>query len=115
MAEHKSARFEKAQLNAIEQAQQLGLADNQTEAMKLLINAGAAEHGILNGNAKTTVRRSQVRRLMQDVSNAAAYLGLFWGLALSLFPASSVNWVIVGPVMLALLVVVFEDLFFNYG
>lgn len=116
MAEHKSARFEKTQLDAISAAQEQDLADNDTEAMKVLINQGAADLGIVNGQGvQSSAERQRLKRVLQEVAEAAAYFGMAWGLVLMLYPNQSVNWVVLGPTMLALLLIVTKDLFMKYG
>jgi hypothetical protein len=63
MAERKSVRLEKQQLDAIEDMVDRGIADNASEAHRELLNAGKREYGYKNGNFTDTALKSFVTRL----------------------------------------------------
>jgi hypothetical protein len=111
-----SFRLESKQEDAIEKAEELGLAGDKSEATRRLIDQGAADLGIVNGNGvQSNAENMRLKRVLQEASKFAAYVGMAWGLVLSLYPSSSVNWAIVAPIMMALLVIIVKDLFLKYA
>jgi len=59
MAERKSVRLEKHQLDAIEDMVERGIADNESEAHRMCLNAGKREFGYENGHyTDTTLKRT---------------------------------------------------------
>jgi len=54
MAERKSVRLEKQQLDAIEDMVDRGIADNESEAHRMCLNAGKREFGYKNGHYTDT-------------------------------------------------------------
>lgn len=72
MAETKSARFSKEQIDAIEDMVEQGRADNQSEAHRMFVNAGMREYGYVNGGMKETKLRWAVR----ETSKLCLYAGI---------------------------------------
>lgn len=111
-----SFRAEQQQAKAIESVEEMGLADNESEAARLLINQGAADLGVMNGAGTTaSAERRRLKRVLQDLSELVAYVGLAWGLVLMLYPHSEVQWMVVAPIMLALTVIVSKNMFVRHG
>lgn len=111
-----SFRANSRQHDAIEAATSMGLADNESEAARMLIDQGAADLGIVNGKGvQSGAERLRLKRVLQDAAEVAAYIGMAWGLVLMLYPSTSVDWGIIAPIMLALLVIVTKDLFHKYA
>lgn len=79
MADPTPVRYEQRHHEAAEEAQEVGMAPNQSEAFKTLVEAGAKHHG-LNGHDGTTRLRSVVKRLADAFGFAGiVFLGLtFW-------------------------------------
>jgi len=75
MAERKSVRLEKQQLDAIKDMVERGIADNESEAHRMCLNAGKREFGYENGEYSQTT-------LLHFVQNAgwlllvAGFVGL---------------------------------------
>lgn len=114
--DHITFRGNTRQKEAIKRAADEGLADNESDAARMLIDQGAADLGILNGNGvQSKAENRRLNGVLQEASELAAYVGLAWGLMLTLFPESTVNWAILSPVMLALVVIVSKNLFVKYG
>jgi len=79
MAEHKSVRLEKQQLDAIEDMDTQNIADNESEAHRMLLNAGMQEYGFTNGDYTDTTLRS----FTQELARIFLYIGIgFVGLSL---------------------------------
>jgi hypothetical protein len=58
MAQQKNTRLEKHQLDAISDMVDRGVADNESEAHRMLLNAGKREYGYKNGgHADTLLKR----------------------------------------------------------
>jgi Fe2+ transport system protein B len=72
MAQVKSARFTKEQENAIEDMVERDKADNESEAHRMLVNAGMREYGYENGQHSDTVLKNTVKEL----SNIFTLVGL---------------------------------------
>jgi len=114
--EHKTFRAETQQVRAVEEATERGLADDESEATRMLIDQGAADLGILNGKGvQSSAERHRLKRVLQDLSEMVAYVGLAWGLVLTLYPQSEVQWVVIAPIMLALTVIVSKNMFVRHG
>ena len=64
MAKQKNTRLEKPQLDAISDMADRDIADNESEAHRLLLNAGMREYGYTNGGYSDT-------KLKQGVENSA--------------------------------------------
>lgn len=64
MAERKSVRLEKQQLDTISDMEERDLADNESEAHRMLLNAGMREYGYASGDYTDT-------RLKQLVEQSA--------------------------------------------
>ena len=62
MAQVKSARFTKEQEEAIEDMVERGMADNESEAHRMLVNSGMREYGYQNGSYADTALKSFVTR-----------------------------------------------------
>ncbi len=62
MAELKSIRLEKQELDAIEDMAEQGVADNQSEAHRQLLRAGMHEYGYRNGDYTDTTLRTVIQR-----------------------------------------------------
>lgn len=79
MAELKSIRLEKHQIDAIEDMEERGDADTQTEAHKRLLNAGLREFGYFNGEYTDTALKSIVGQLSTYMLVAGVvWTGLTW-------------------------------------
>lgn len=63
MAQVKSARFTKDQEHAIEDMVERGYADNESEAHRMLVNAGMQEYGYRNGEHRDTALKAVVHRV----------------------------------------------------
>jgi len=63
MAELKSTRLEKQQLDAIEDMDERGLADNESEAHRMLLNAGMHEYGYKNGDYTETALQQSLEKI----------------------------------------------------
>jgi hypothetical protein len=57
MAQQKNTRLERHQLQAIEDMVDRGIADNESEAHRMLLNAGKREYGYKNGGYTDTMLR----------------------------------------------------------
>jgi len=62
MAEHKSLRLEKQQLDTISDMDDRDLADNESEAHRMLLNAGMREYGYSSGDYTDTRLKQFVER-----------------------------------------------------
>lgn len=114
--DHITFRGENLQKQAIRRATEEGLAENESEATRLLINQGAADLGIVNGHGvQSQAERNRFKRVMQDMAEVGAYIGVAWGLVLTLYPHSTVNWLVIGPMLLALVLIVIKDLFVKHA
>jgi hypothetical protein len=94
MAETKSARFSKAQTEAIEDMVEQGKADNQSEAHRMFVNAGMREYGYVNGGYTDTV--------LKQATHEAAKWFLVAGLVLvgvTYFYPVSLRLVAIGPIV----------------
>jgi len=81
MAELKSVRLEKQQLDAIEDMDTSDIADNESEAHRMLLNAGMHEYGYRNGDYTDTT----LRDINQEITRLLLYIGIgFIGLTLTL-------------------------------
>lgn len=58
MAETRGARFNREQVQAIEDMVDKGIADNQSEAHRMLVNAGMHEYGYTNGGYSETALKT---------------------------------------------------------
>jgi len=76
MAERKSTRLERHQLDAIEDMAERGVADNESEAHRMFLNAGMAEFGYKNGGHTDTL----LKRGLSKVGILLALTGII-GLA----------------------------------
>jgi hypothetical protein len=74
MAEHKSIRLETHQIDAIEDMVDRGEADNQSEALRRLLNSGMAQYGYRAGKNGNTTLKTFTHRLMW----AFALIGIVW-------------------------------------
>lgn len=63
MAQVKSARFTKEQEEAMEDMVERGMADNSSEAHRMLVNAGMREYGYENGEYTDTFLKLAVNRI----------------------------------------------------
>jgi len=72
MAETKSARFSREQTEAIEDMVEKGLADNQSEAHRMLVNAGMHEYGYANGGYSETA----LKRICGELAKAFMLVGI---------------------------------------
>jgi len=63
MAEVRSVRLDKQQIEALSRMEGDELADNQTEALRRVIDAGLAEHGYLDGREADTDLRQTARSI----------------------------------------------------
>lgn len=63
MAERKSIRLEKQHLDTFERMVEDEKADNQSEAHRMLLNAGMREYGYRGGESSNTVLRSTIYKL----------------------------------------------------
>ena len=63
MAELKSTRLEKQQLDAIEDMAEREIADNESEAHRMLLNAGMHEYGYQNGDYTETVLKQGLEKV----------------------------------------------------
>lgn len=114
--ERVTVRFNKRQLDAIEGATEKDLAENDSEAVRMLIDQGAADLGIVNGKGlQSSAERNRLKRVLQDAAEMISYVGLAWGLVLTLYPHSEVQWVVVAPIMLALTVIVAKNMFVRHA
>lgn len=76
MSDQYSVRLENRHGKLVEEAEETGIADNQTEAFKTLLEGGALYYG-LNGSAG----RTRLRRLVARAADAFAFGGVvFLGL-----------------------------------
>lgn len=111
-----SFRATTRQQEAVQEATERGFADNESEAARLLIDQGAADLGIVNGNGlQSKADRIRFKRVLEEFAEVAAYVGMSWGLVLTMYPHSSVNWAVVAPLLIVLLVIVTKDLFVKYA
>jgi len=79
MAEHKTIRLEKHQIEAIEDMVDRGEADTQTEAHRILLNAGKREFGYKHGGCSETRLRSTLRKARNAFAwVAVALIGATW-------------------------------------
>jgi hypothetical protein len=63
MAERKSVRLEKQQLDVISDMDERDIADNESEAHRMLLNAGKREYGYRNGEYTDTALKSFTKRV----------------------------------------------------
>lgn len=81
----------------------------------MLIDQGAADLGILNGQgSKAKAERARLKEMLDDMSEQAAYIGMAWGLMLTFYPQSGVNSQVLAPIMAVLLIIVTKNLFVRY-
>jgi len=81
MAERKSVRLTKEQLSVIEDMDGSDLADNESEAHRMLLNAGMKEYGYRNGQYRQTALRELlggVGKLLLVVGMTALSFTLFY-------------------------------------
>lgn len=62
MAKNRSVRLEKQQIEAIEKMEEVGLADNKSEAHRNALTAGLTQFGMLNGGSCDTRLRQTARQ-----------------------------------------------------
>jgi len=111
-----SFRANSRQTTAIEKATERGFAENESEAARMLIDHAAEDLGIINGEGlENSAERQRLKSVMHEASVIGANIGVAWGLVLTLYPASAVNWGLVGPLVLVLLVIVSKDMLFKYA
>ena len=79
--EKKSVDLEQRQVEALEQMVDYGDADNQSEALRTALDAGAQSLGYRNGRKHDTTFRQSVRRMADAVGLLGLFIvGLtFWG------------------------------------
>jgi hypothetical protein len=75
MAQVKSARFTKEQEQAIEDMVEREQADNESEAHRMLVNAGMREYGYQNGQHSDTALKSTVQ-VLANVFTLTGMVGL---------------------------------------
>jgi len=63
MAERKSVRLEKQQLDTISDMDDRDLADNESEAHRMLLNAGMRAYGYQNGEYSETALKAGVEKI----------------------------------------------------
>lgn len=75
MGKSKTIWFSPAQVEAIEDLEDRGKADNASEAVRMLLNAGMQAHGydVAANNSDTTLRR-----MAGELSRLFAYVGVAW-------------------------------------
>lgn len=79
MAQQKNTRLEKEQLDAISDMESRGVADNESEAHRMLLRAGMREYGYKNGNNTETALRAFVQRLSELFLIAGiVWTGITW-------------------------------------
>ena len=82
MGKPKSVRFNQQQLDALEELKERGKADSETEAHRMLLNAGMQRYGFtIAGNGDTWLKR-----LAGELARLFAYLGVAWLAFFALFP-----------------------------
>ena len=86
MAQQKNTRLEKHQLDAIADMVDRGLADNESEAHRMLLNAGKEEFGYKNGQTVTT--DTALNRLTQKFGYVFALIGIVWLATTITYPVS---------------------------
>jgi len=78
MADRKTVRLEKQHLDAIEDMDGSDVADNESEAHRMLLKAGMHEYGFRNGDYTDTT----LRGITQEVARIVLYVGIgFVGLS----------------------------------
>ena len=63
MAERTSVHLEQHQLDVIEDMAEEGKADNESEALRMFLNAGMREYGYRNGESNQTVLRTVIHEM----------------------------------------------------
>ena len=100
MASRKTVRLNKTQENAITDMAERGIADNESEALRTMLNAGMHEYGYNNGEYRNT----NLRSVVQEATRILLYAGIAWlGLTVFLplqFRALSVVLVVGGVFLL---------------
>jgi len=72
MAKQKNTRLEKHQLEAISDMVDRGLADNESEAHRMLLNEGKRAYGYKNGSYSDTA----LKRICGELAKAFALIGI---------------------------------------
>lgn len=82
MAKQVNTRLERRQIDGIEEMVDAGMADNQSEAHRMALDAGLADHGCANGHSRTT----WLQLFSSEMSKVLIYLTVGWMGATLFFP-----------------------------
>jgi len=108
MAETKSARFSREQTEAIEDMVDKGLADNQSEAHRMLVNAGMHEYGYSNGGYSETA----LKRICGELAKAFLLVGVVL-VGVTYFYPITFRVLAVGPIVSGLFLLGVESVLEN--
>lgn len=85
MGDRVTIRLEKRQIQAAKRMEEANEADNQSEAIRQLINTGMAENGYGNGEPPTN---TTLQKLTRESARALAYVGIGWLVVTWLMPVA---------------------------
>lgn len=97
MGERKSIRLSTQQLDALEEMERQGDADNQSEALRTALNAGLRDMGYRNGEKADTTLRRNIRRMAHTLAMMA--VGML-GVVL-VYPVEIVRIAVVAPAVMS--------------